>query len=95
MSEQTPQSHVAPVVPGQGGKMPVGTYIKVALWTIVAIFVILFVLLNREQVNINFVFFQMNIALIFVLIGLLVIGAALGFSFAKLRDRKAAKVHQQ
>ena len=30
-----------------------------------------------------------------VLIGLLVIGAALGFSFAKLRDRKAAKVHQQ
>lgn len=91
MSEQTPQGHVPPVTPGQSAKAPVGTYIKTAIWTIVAVYVILFVFLNREQVSINFVFFQMDIALIFVLIGLVVVGGALGFSLVKMRERKAAK----
>lgn len=91
MSGQTPPNQVPSATPSQSIKTPTSTYIKTAIWTIVAVYVILFVLLNREQVQINFVFFQMDIALIFVLIGLLVVGGALGFSFAKLRQRSAAK----
>lgn len=93
MSQQTPVA--GPPVNGPVSPTPWGTYVKGGLWAIVAIIVLLFVFLNSEQVQVNFIFFQVEIALIFVLIGLLVIGFLLGFSFSAMRRRKATKALQQ
>lgn len=56
---------------------PWTAYIKPAIWTLVALYVIAFVFLNTDVVVINFIFFEASVPLIFVLVGMALIGAAL------------------
>lgn len=72
-------------------KTPWTAYIKPVLWTLVALYVIFFVFLNREIVVINFVFFQASVPLIFVLVGLALIGGALGAGVMVATRRRAQK----
>jgi uncharacterized integral membrane protein len=58
-------------------KTPWTAYIKPVLWTLVAIYVIAFVFLNRDSVNINFIVFKASVPMIFVLAGMTLIGAGL------------------
>lgn len=96
-----PQPNLPPNVPGQAAPAPVvvktpwTAYIKPAIWTLVAIYVIAFVFLNREIVTINFIFFQANVPLIFVLVGLALIGAALCAGVMMMTRRRANKAAQQ
>ena len=77
---------------GHGSKSPAGEpygkieppkandlrrYIKPGLWAILGIYVLLFVLKNKEDVNIDFVFFSAAVPLIWILLGLLVVGGLL------------------
>jgi len=52
-------------------------YLKPTLWSILGIYVLIFVLKNKEDVNIDFVFFSAAVPLIWILLGLLVVGALL------------------
>lgn len=95
-----PQPNVPPNVPAQQVqpaivKTPWTAYIKPAIWTLVAIYVIAFVFLNREIVTINFIFFQASVPLIFVLVGLALIGAALCAGVMVMTRRRANKAAQQ
>lgn len=88
----SPSSEVInPIPPQLEAKTPWTAYIKPILWTIVAIYVITFVFLNREIVVINFIFFQASVPLIFVLVGLALIGAALCAGVMIMTRRRATK----
>ena len=52
-------------------------FVKPGLWTLLGIYVLLFVLKNKEDVNIDFVFFSALVPLIWILLGLLVVGGLL------------------
>ncbi len=52
-------------------------YVKPGLWSLLGIYVVLFVLKNKEDVNIDFVFFSALVPLIWILLGLLVVGGLL------------------
>ncbi|NQU38075.1 MAG: LapA family protein [Actinobacteria bacterium] len=89
---------VSPGKPGRSGPVPPLThktpwtaYIKPVLWTLVAIYVIVFVFLNRDTVEINFVFFGASVPLIFVLGGMALIGAGLTVGVMVLTSRRATK----
>ena len=58
-------------------KTPWTAYIKPVIWTLVAIYAVGFVFLNTTTISINFVFFRAEVALIFVLVGMALIGAGL------------------
>lgn len=69
-------------------------YIKPALWALLLLYVVLFVFLNRGIVEINFLFFTAQVPLIFVLLGVGVIGAVLSTAtgiWIRHRDAKKAK----
>lgn len=71
-------------------------YIKPGLWAILGIYVLLFVLKNKEDVNIDFVFFSASVPLIWILVGLLVVGGLLtigGQWF--LRNRRGTDADQK
>lgn len=93
MQPQAPAG-VAPEL-GRGSpyeaKTPWTAYIKPVLWTLVALYVVFFVFLNREIVVINFVFFQASVPLIFVLVGLALIGGVLGAGVMVATRRRAQK----
>lgn len=76
---------------GYVAKTPWTAYIKPAIWTLVAIYVIAFVFLNREIVSINFIFFVAEVPLIFVLVGLALIGAGLCAGVMAMARRRANK----
>lgn len=81
-----------PGVPGPGYvvKTPWTAYIKPVCWTIVAVYVVLFVFLNRETVTINFVLFTASVPMVYVLLGLTLIGAGLGAG-VMVRTRRRAQ----
>jgi uncharacterized integral membrane protein len=79
------------VPPGYEPKTPWTAYIKPVLWTVVALYVIAFVFLNRDSVAINFIFFTTEVPLIFVLVGVMLIGAALCAGVMVMTRRRAAK----
>lgn len=79
------------IPPQYVAKTPWTAYIKPVLWTIVAIYVIAFVFLNRDVVVINFIFFQSSVPLIFVLVGLALIGAGLCAGVMVMTRRRATK----
>lgn len=72
-------------------KTPWTSYIKPVAWALVAIYAVIFVFLNRSIVQIDFIFFKTDVALIFVLVGMTLIGAALGIGVVVATRRRAAK----
>jgi len=61
---------------------------KLIAFAVIAVYAILIVLFNRDQVEVSFVFFSTDISLL-VLIALCVgIGFAAGYLFDQLRDRR-------
>jgi uncharacterized integral membrane protein len=53
----------------------------------IVVLLLAFVLSNRDEVNIDFLVFDINVALIWVLVGIAVLGAAAGFLLGR-RSRK-------
>lgn len=86
-----PPAAPGPYSPQQPAKAPIGTYIKVSVWTLILVLVVLFVLLNKESVTINFIFLNAVVPLIFVLLGCLIIGALLGIAFSIWWKRRGAR----
>lgn len=72
-------------------KTPWTAYIKPGIWVLVAIYAVAFVFLNAETVDINFIFFTASVPLIFVLIGMGLIGAGLYAGVMMIVRRRAAK----
>lgn len=86
---------VPPGVPGPyEHKTPWTAYIKPTIWTLVAIYVIAFVFLNTESIAINFIFFKAEVPLIFVLVGMALIGAGLCAGVMMMTRRRATKKAQ-
>lgn len=54
---------------------------------IIVLILLAFVLANRDDVNIDYLLFDVNIALIWVLVGTSLLGAAAGYLFGR-RSRK-------
>lgn len=79
------------IPPGYEPKTPWTAYIKPVIWTIVAVYVIAFVFLNKNSIAINFIFFQAEVPLIFVLVGMALIGAGLCAGVMVMTRRRAAK----
>ena len=100
-SVPVPPSGTPPVPPGQPAplvhKTPWTAYIKPAVWTLIALYVIIFVFINRDSVTINFMFAKAIVPMIFVLIGMAFIGAGLCAGvivFSRRRELKKAKAAQ-
>ncbi len=55
-------------------------YARITLWVVVAVLVLVFLFSNSEIVRVSFVFFQVDVMLWIVLLAVLLIGAALGWS---------------
>ncbi len=92
--QPTPAGAVTPgVKPGtpMTPKAPWTSYIKPVAWALVAIYVVVFVFVNRTIVQINFIFFKTDVALIFVLVGMTLIGAGLAIGVLVATRRRAAK----
>ena len=90
-----PPPGAPPGVPGPyEHKTPWTAYIKPTIWTLVAIYVIAFVFLNAEIVAINFIFFKAEVALIFVLVGVALIGAGLCAGVMMMTRRRSTKKAQ-
>lgn len=77
-------------------------YVKPTVYAVLVAYVILFVALNREHVQINFVFAVANISMIFALLVTFVLGALLASGFvlwwrrrgARSRDRRGSSGRQ-
>ncbi|MEZ5115730.1 MAG: LapA family protein [Candidatus Nanopelagicales bacterium] len=52
-------------------------YVKPTLWGLLALYAVIFVLLNREPVTVKFVFFEAQIATFWLLLFAMVLGAGL------------------
>ncbi len=75
-------------------KTPWTAYIKPTIWTLVALYVVAFVFLNTESIAINFIFFEAEVALIFILVGMALIGAALCAGVMMMTRRRSTKKAQ-
>jgi len=72
-------------------KTPWTAYIKPILWTLVAIYVIAFVFLNRDSVDINFIVLNASVPMIFVLVGMTLIGGVLCAGVMVVTRRRSTK----
>ena len=94
-SSQPPVAQSTGVPTGVPGpyehKTPWTAYIKPVIWTLVALWVIGFVFLNTTTVAINFIFFKAEVALIFVLVGMALIGAGLCAGVMVMTRRRSTK----
>jgi len=73
-------------------KTPWTAYIKPVLWTLLLLYIVLFVFLNRAAIEINFLFFTAQVPLIFVLLGVGLIGALFACAIvAWMRHRSGKK----
>lgn len=78
---------------GQAPKADWRQYAKVFVWVVVAVLAAAFLLLNKEQVTINFVFFSASVPLFVALMVAGVLGILLGGSsvwWTARRRRRAA-----
>lgn len=82
------------VPPPYEHKTPWTAYIKPIIWTLVAIYVIGFVFLNAQSIVINFIFLQAEVPLIFILVGMTLIGALLCAGVMTMTRRRALKKAQ-
>jgi uncharacterized integral membrane protein len=61
---------------------------KLIVFGVLAVYAILIVFLNRDQVEVSFVFFSAKISLLVLVILCVGIGFAAGYLFEQLRDRR-------
>ena len=61
---------------------------KLIVFGILALYAILIILFNREQVEVSFVFFSAEISLLVLILLCVGIGFAAGYLFEQLRDRR-------
>lgn len=65
-----------------------GTPWKLIVFAVLAVYAILIVLLNTDQVDVSFVFFSAEISLLVLILLCVGIGFAAGYLFEQLRDRR-------
>ncbi|HLF00006.1 MAG TPA: LapA family protein [Gaiellaceae bacterium] len=68
---------------------------KLIVFGVLALYAILIVLLNRDQVEVSFVFFSARISLLVLIVLCVGIGFAAGFLFDQLRDRRKRRASVQ
>jgi uncharacterized integral membrane protein len=61
---------------------------KLIVFAIIAVYAILIVLFNRDEVEVSFVFFSAEISLLVLILLCVGIGFAAGYLFEQLRDRR-------
>jgi uncharacterized integral membrane protein len=61
---------------------------KLIAFAVIAVYAILIVLFNRDQVEVSFVFFSTDISLLVLILLCVGIGFAAGYLFDQLRDRR-------
>jgi hypothetical protein len=65
-----------------------GTPWKLIIFGVLAVYAILIVLFNREQIEVSFVFFSAEISLLVLILLCVGIGFAAGYLFEQLRARR-------
>lgn len=75
---------------GAGSRTGIGFYVKPTIYAILLAYVILFVVLNREPVQINFVFLTSQVSMIFALLVTFVVGALLASGLVVWWRRRGA-----
>jgi uncharacterized integral membrane protein len=67
-------------------------YIKPTLWGLLIAYVVIFLLINRDPTEVNFLFFSATAPLVVALLVIFVLGVVVGVGGVLLRDRrKSAK----
>ena len=61
---------------------------KLILFAVLAVYALLIVLLNREQVEVSFVFFTTEISLLVLILLCVGLGFAAGYLFDQIRGRR-------
>jgi uncharacterized integral membrane protein len=61
---------------------------KLIVFAAIAIYAVLIILFNRDQVEVSFVFFSAEISLLVLILLCVVIGFAAGYLFEQLRERR-------
>jgi len=64
---------------------------RLIIFGALAVYAILIVLLNRDQVEVSFVFFSAEISLLVLILVCVGIGFAAGYLFDQIRDRRRRK----
>ena len=72
----------------QGSPPERGTPWKLIVFGILAVYAILIILLNRDQVEVSFVFFSAEISLLVLILLCVAIGFAAGYLVEQLRTRR-------
>ena len=72
----------------QGSSPERGTPWKLIAFGVLAVYAILIILLNRDQVEVSFVFFSADISLLVLILLCVGIGFAAGYLFEQLRTRR-------
>ena len=65
-----------------------GTPWKLIVFAVLAVYAILIILFNRDQVEVSFVFFTAEISLLVLILLCVAIGFATGYLFEQLRERR-------
>jgi uncharacterized integral membrane protein len=68
---------------------------KLIVFAVLAVYAILIVLFNRNQVEVSFVFFSARISLLVLILLCVGIGFAAGFLLDQLRDRRKRRSSAQ
>jgi uncharacterized integral membrane protein len=86
MSAREPASAPKPKPPtgDDGRRFPLGLILAVLL----LVYAVLFVVLNSDEVKVNFLFFSTRISLVVAIVLVLALGFAAGYLVHDLRDRR-------
>jgi len=68
---------------------------KLIVFGILAVYAILIILFNRDEVEVSFVFFSARISLLVLILLCVGLGFAAGFLFDQLRDRRKRRASAQ
>ena len=68
---------------------------KLIVFGVVAVYAILIVLFNRDEVEVSFVFFSARISLLVLILLCVGLGFAAGYLFDQLRDRRKRRASAQ
>ena len=68
---------------------------KLIVFGVLAVYAILIVLFNRDEVEVSFVFFSTRISLLVLILLCVGLGFAAGFLFDQLRDRRKRRASAQ
>lgn len=69
-------------------------YIRPTLWGLLLVYLLIFLLVNRQQVPVNFVFFQVEAPLVVALLVSHIIGIVVGGGLLMLKGRRDRNRHR-